>query len=133
MVSFSDNQNINLLSVQKDVFKEEAAFPEGGNTLLNPDDEWPSDDSEDVDYNPDRRENSSSIGVAGTDDDVSEEELSSNCSVESDDSTDDEILCGRRQRRDVDYRKLYDVSIETSFYMVSGKQKRDFLRGSEQF
>lgn len=42
----------------------------------------------------------------------------------SDDSSDAEILCGRRQRRDVDYRKLYDVSIQNFIaYVVSTGQK----------
>ncbi|KAF3452738.1 hypothetical protein FNV43_RR03171 [Rhamnella rubrinervis] len=92
----------------QDVFKEEAAFPDGANALLNPDEEWPSDDSEDDDYNPERKENSCSISGAGSDDNMSDDELSSNSSVASDESTDAEIICGRRQRRDVDYKKLYD-------------------------
>ncbi|XP_060674905.1 pathogenesis-related homeodomain protein isoform X1 [Ziziphus jujuba] len=92
----------------QDVFKEEAAFPDGANSLLNPDEEWPSDDSEDDDYNPDRRENSCSISGAATGDDVSDDELSSNSSAASGESTDAEIICSRRQRRDVDYKKLYD-------------------------
>lgn len=92
----------------EDVFKEEAALPEDGNAALNPDDEWPSDDSADDDYDPERGENSSSIGGAETDNNASDVEYSSNGIVGSDDSSDAEILCGRRQRRDVDYRKLYD-------------------------
>lgn len=107
---FSNNQSDEFIFFGKDVFKEEAALPEDGNASLLPDDEWPSDDSEDDDYNPERIENSNSIGGAGTDDNMSEDEISSNSSVGSDESTDAEILHGRRQRRDVDYRKLYDVS-----------------------
>lgn len=98
--------------MEQDVFKEEAAFPDGANAFLNPDEEWPSDDSEDDDYNPERKEKSCSISGAGSDDNMSDDELSSNSSVASDESTDAEIICGRRQRRDVDYKKLYDVSIK---------------------
>lgn len=106
-------------------------MPEDGNASLIPDDEWPSDDSEDDDYNPERRENSSSIGGAGTDDNVSEDEFSSNFTVGSDESSDAEVVCGRRQRRDVDYRKLYDVSISNFIvYLVSRKGKRAYLPGS---
>lgn len=32
-------------------------------------------------------------------------------SLDSNESTDGEIVCGPRQRRAVDYKKLYDVSI----------------------
>ncbi|KAM0963587.1 hypothetical protein ACFX1T_022607 [Malus domestica] len=92
----------------QDVFKEEAAFPDGENSLLNPDEEWPSDDSEDDDYKPERNVNSCSISRGGSDDNVSEEELSTDVSVGSDESTDGEIVSGRRQRRSVDYKKLYD-------------------------
>ncbi|KDO61898.1 hypothetical protein CISIN_1g0067541mg [Citrus sinensis] len=63
--SFSVNSN------WQDIFKEEAAFPDGCSALLNQEEEWPSDDSEDDDYNPERRENSCSISRAGTDDDPS--------------------------------------------------------------
>lgn len=92
----------------EDVFREEAAFPEDGNASLNPDDEWPSDDSADENYDPGRGENGSSDDGTGTDDSASDYEYLSNGSIGSDDSTDAEILSGRRQRRDVDYRKLYD-------------------------
>ncbi|CAL2225854.1 unnamed protein product [Prunus armeniaca] len=92
----------------QDVFKEEAAFPDGENSLLNPDEEWPSDDSEDDDYNPERNENSCSFSMGGTEDNASDDELSTDVSVGSDESTDGEVVSGRRQRRRVDYKKLYD-------------------------
>ncbi|KAG7966085.1 hypothetical protein I3843_08G032600 [Carya illinoinensis] len=117
----------------QDLFKEAAAFPDGGNAILDPEEEWPSDDSDDDDYNPDRRENSSMISGAETDDNVSDDisistslswsldgELFSgkegmgcgnhfaNASLDSEESTDGEIICGPRQRRAVDYKKLYD-------------------------
>lgn len=34
-----------------------------------------------------------------------------NTFLDSDESTEGEIICGPRQRRAVDYKKLYDVSI----------------------
>ncbi|KAG6705890.1 hypothetical protein I3842_07G199700 [Carya illinoinensis] len=117
----------------QDVFKEEAAFPDGENAILDPEEEWPSDDSDDDDYNPERRENSSMIGGAESDDNVSDDISSStslswsldieffsgkegmlcenhfaNNSLDSDESTDGGIICGPRQRRAVDYKKLYD-------------------------
>ncbi|KAJ0030846.1 hypothetical protein Pint_14013 [Pistacia integerrima] len=117
----------------QDIFKEEAAFPDGGSTLLNQEEDWPSDDSEDHDYNPERRENSCSISGAETDDDASSstslswssdgeafsksmrwemegndyKQYSGDSSIGSDENSDGEIICGRRQRRTVDYKKLY--------------------------
>ncbi|XP_065849292.1 pathogenesis-related homeodomain protein isoform X2 [Euphorbia lathyris] len=120
----------------QDIFKE-AAVPDGGHILLNPEEEWPSDDSEDDDYDPEGRENS--ISGAGTGDDASGDASSSTSlgwssdgevfsgsrkwementdfgnqsiysSLGSDESSDGEIVYGRRQRRAVDYRKLYDL------------------------
>ncbi|KAG6741084.1 hypothetical protein POTOM_056568 [Populus tomentosa] len=120
----------------QDIFKEEAAVPDGGNMLLNPEEEWPSDDSEDDDYDPERRENI--MSGAGTDDDASDDTSNSTrlswssdgevfsgsrrwevdgldfrnnsiySSLDSDETSDGEIICGRRQRRAVDYKKLYN-------------------------
>ncbi|KAL6191770.1 hypothetical protein ACLB2K_038159 [Fragaria x ananassa] len=95
-------------STWQDVFKEEAAFPDGGNLLLNPDEEWPSDESDDDDYNPDRNVNSCSVSREGSDDNASDDELSTDGSIGSDESTDGDIVSGRRQRSSVDYKKLYD-------------------------
>ncbi|XP_031259185.1 pathogenesis-related homeodomain protein-like isoform X1 [Pistacia vera] len=118
---------------EHDIFKEEAAFPDGGSALLNQEEDWPSDDSEDHDYNPERRENSCSISGAETDDDASSstslswssdgeafsksmrwemegndyKQYSGDSSIGSDENSDGEIICGRRQRRTVDYKKLY--------------------------
>ncbi|KAK4854200.1 hypothetical protein QYF36_020423 [Acer negundo] len=118
----------------QDIFKEEAAIPEGGDALLNQEVDWPSDDSEDHDYNPERRENSCSISASGTDDDASSstslswssdgegfmgskrwamevndyKNYSVDSGIGSDETSDAEIICGRRQRHAVDYRKLYD-------------------------
>ncbi|XP_010273545.1 PREDICTED: pathogenesis-related homeodomain protein isoform X2 [Nelumbo nucifera] len=44
----------------QDVFKEAAELPDGGSASLNPEEEWPSDDSEDCDYDPERNEKSCS-------------------------------------------------------------------------
>ncbi|KAI4335360.1 hypothetical protein L6164_014012 [Bauhinia variegata] len=112
----------------QDVFKEEAAFPDGDTALLNPEEEWPSDDSEDDDYNPEKREDNHSISTEDTDDVASDDLSNSPCSwslegdfsvgkeatgheavnscIDSDESG--EIACGRRQRKAVDYKKLYD-------------------------
>ncbi|XP_057979315.1 pathogenesis-related homeodomain protein isoform X2 [Malania oleifera] len=122
----------------QDIFKEEAAFPDGGSAPLKPEEEWPSDDSEDDDYDPARNENSSSSSRAGTESNASDDTSSFSSlswslevlsgsgrlvkrhrdskidsvdiafSGDSDDTTDHEIINGRRQRRIVDYKKLYD-------------------------
>ncbi|KAL6977859.1 hypothetical protein U1Q18_026642 [Sarracenia purpurea var. burkii] len=122
----------------QDIFKEEAALPDNGGALQDPEQEWPSDDSKDDDYDPEKNENSCSYGRAGSEadssDDVSissslwslEDEVLSESGrpsksrrggwnssfesaigVDSDETTDYEILSGPRQRRAVDYKKLY--------------------------
>ncbi|XP_047171390.1 pathogenesis-related homeodomain protein isoform X1 [Vigna umbellata] len=121
--------HFSLHSAWQDVFKEEAAIPDGETTLLNPVEEWPSDDSEDDDYDPERKEDSHNINMEGTNDSasddlssstslcysddehspvhgVSHEYLFANTSIDSDESEDK--ACGRRQRKAVDYKKLYD-------------------------
>ncbi|KAL5098185.1 hypothetical protein RYX36_002512 [Vicia faba] len=120
-----------LDSTWQDVFKEEAAIPDGDTGLLNQEEEWPSDDPEDDDYNPDMKEDShGGNNTDGNDDNASDDSSSSGsmwslngeCSlldegleyysvshgcIDSDESG--EIACGRRQRTAVDYLKLYDV------------------------
>ncbi|WVZ20142.1 hypothetical protein V8G54_007464 [Vigna mungo] len=119
-----------LDSSWQDVFKEEAAVPDGDIALLSPEEEWPSDDPEDDDYNPERKEDSHSINTEGADENASNDSTSSlslwslneecppvdedlslqyysvNSFIDSDESG--EIACGRRQRKAVDYKKLYD-------------------------
>ncbi|MCL7048402.1 hypothetical protein MKW94_022456 [Papaver nudicaule] len=137
----------------QDVFKE-AAIENEENASLNPEDDWPSDESDDDDYDPERNEMSCSISGTGVKDDMADQASSSSsflwtCDEEanlqsrsllendgcpeggfyqskhrgknsdknslskmidnksSDGSTDLEIS-HRRQRRDVDYRKLHD-------------------------
>lgn len=121
----------------QDIFKEEAALPDGEVALGEQ--EWPSDDSEDDDYDPDRVENcekftrigsesdgsddaSSSTSLSSLDDEaLSEPEtlvarnknrissnIDSSVGVAMEDTSDCEVLSGPRQRRAVDYRKLYD-------------------------
>lgn len=120
----------------QDIFKEEVNRPEANNSYLNPADEWPSEDSEDEDYDPESNENSGE--KIGGDESFSNDS-SSSCSLFY--SSDDAISYGesehridadfvdlivntdtgeinscetvsyRRQRRDVDYKKLHDVSI----------------------
>ncbi|KAF6155614.1 hypothetical protein GIB67_034709, partial [Kingdonia uniflora] len=143
---FSPNSN------WQDVFKEEAVTPDCKNQL-NPEEEWPSDESDDDDYDPERNENNFSFSRTNTEEEMSgyasssswtsEKEatlhsgrlgndgisngkfysdkcrsgdddkvnfLSSFNNLDSDDTT-DHITDYRRQRRDVDYKKLYDVSM----------------------
>ncbi|ESW26710.1 hypothetical protein PHAVU_003G141400 [Phaseolus vulgaris] len=121
--------HFSLHSAWQDVFKEEAAIPDGETALLNPEEEWPSDDSEDDDYDPERKEDSPNINMEGTNDSASDDLSSStslcysddeyspvdgvsheylfvNSSIDSDESEDK--ACGRRQRKAVDYKQLYD-------------------------
>ncbi|KAI3754717.1 hypothetical protein L1987_54506 [Smallanthus sonchifolius] len=127
----------------QDIFKVEATLPEGGDTILNQE-EWPSDDSGDDDYDPDRIEKqenscsnsrvcsadessdddsdaSGSYSLLSLDDEVLDDEsckLIRNTDLESTSTdfigldsgsgSDCEFVTGRRQRRSVDYRKLYD-------------------------
>ncbi|CAA2938159.1 pathogenesis-related homeodomain isoform X1 [Olea europaea subsp. europaea] len=120
----------------QDVFKEEALLPDGGDSMLCPEQEWPSDDSEDDDYDPERIEPSCSDSMASSESDGSEysssflgsledeplslsgrnEERRKECQdiyseligVDSDENNDGEAVCGRRQRSTVDYLKLHD-------------------------
>ncbi|KAI3977908.1 hypothetical protein MKX01_036748 [Papaver californicum] len=60
----------------QDIFKEAATGPDE-NASLNPGDEWPSDESDDDDYDPERNEMSCSISGKGTKDGVADEASSS--------------------------------------------------------
>ncbi|KAF8392806.1 hypothetical protein HHK36_021043 [Tetracentron sinense] len=137
----------------QDIFKEAAVFPDGESAKFNPDEDWPSDDSEDDDYDPESNENCYSCSRSGTNENVSDDTSSSSSlywsfgeetnsqsrrsvndgapnggssrvksrslgsdnyfedsmiNTHSDDTTDHETISGRRQRKDVDYKKLYD-------------------------
>ncbi|KAI3443417.1 hypothetical protein Pfo_000082 [Paulownia fortunei] len=116
----------------QDVFKEEAALPDGGNSMLCQEEEWPSDDSEDDDYDPDRIEHSCSDSMSRSESDASDysssflgsledetgtvEERSNRSfdnsleliGVDSDEINSGEVVCRPRQRAAVDYIKLYD-------------------------
>lgn len=123
----------------QEIFKIEATLPDGGDTLLNQE-EWPSDESGDDDYDPERAEKrdsgcsgessddndaSSSYSFQSLEDEVLDDEylkLGRNKGLESTSTdfigpgpgsgsgsgSDCELVSGRRQRRSVDYRKLYD-------------------------
>ncbi|CAH9140936.1 unnamed protein product [Cuscuta epithymum] len=80
----------------EDIFKEEAALPKDDeNSSLYPEHEWPSDDSEDDDYDPEKIENSSSKSTNNHESGVSDDGGSSS----SLGSLEDEPLCGRQQKR----------------------------------
>ncbi|KAF7806675.1 Pathogenesis-related homeodomain protein [Senna tora] len=137
--------HFSLDSTWQDVFKEEASIPDSDTRLLNQEEEWPSDDSDDDDYNPEGREDSHNIGTEGIDDNASDglssssslwasdvecspgkegvehEFVSVNSCQDSDGSG--EIACGRRRRKAVDYQKLY--------YEMFGKDAPSFEQVSE--
>ncbi|XP_010447786.1 PREDICTED: pathogenesis-related homeodomain protein-like isoform X2 [Camelina sativa] len=115
----------------QDIFKEEASLPIGSEATVNNEADWPSDDSKDDDYDPEMREkgggsssNVSGGGGGGGDNDgeSSSTSLSSdgvalstgsweghgfNNMVEQCETSNEEAVCGPRQRRTVDYTKLY--------------------------
>ncbi|CAA7048827.1 unnamed protein product [Microthlaspi erraticum] len=114
----------------QDIFNEEASLPIGSEAALNTEVDWPSDDSEDGDYDPETKENSvastrRSISDDGGGDDDGESD-SSSVSLASDgealstgswegdsnmmelcETSNEEAVSGPRQRRTVDYTKLY--------------------------
>lgn len=131
----------------EEIFKEATTGPDVENTYLNPAEEWPSEDSEDEDYNPEINENnnsrtgaeenmagdssSSSSIFCSSDEAMSYSESRHNnvneisyhvehrdrneadfvdsiINTESGETNDCEIVNYRRQRRDVDYKKLHD-------------------------
>jgi hypothetical protein len=115
----------------QDIFNEEASLPIGSEATVNNEADWPSDDSKDDDYDPEMRENgggnSSNVsGDGGGDND--EESISTSLSLSSDgvalstgsweghrlsnmveqcETSNEETVCGPRQRRTVDYTQLY--------------------------
>lgn len=122
----------------QDIFKE-ATNPDVDNACLNSTGEWPSEDSADEDYDPetncnnhsrtvtDESESSdacSSSGVYYTSDEASSYSnrprnhyldgtfghIINEHFVDSGEAGDCDITNYRRQRRDVDYKKLHDVS-----------------------
>ncbi|XP_010438239.1 PREDICTED: pathogenesis-related homeodomain protein [Camelina sativa] len=129
----------------QDIFKEEASLPIGSKATVNNEADWPSDDSKDDDYDPEMRENgggsSSNVSGGGGDDNDGESistSLSSdgvalstgsweghgfNNMVEHCETSNEETVCGPRQRRTVDYTKLY--------YEMFGKDAGLQEQGSE--
>ncbi|KAK9665154.1 hypothetical protein RND81_14G093900 [Saponaria officinalis] len=122
----------------QDIFKEEALLSGAGLNDVNREQEWPDDDSDDNDYNPETGEIYSSSRCNAMDDSGSREESStssSSCSLESEvywesglstesneissdkrhlhhncvaDCNDNDVISGPRKRSAVDYKKLYD-------------------------
>lgn len=109
---------------------------DGGGSILDPEQDFPSDDSEDDDFDPENSENCScSYSRTGSEDDASgatssssslffpggelfsgletveERTWKTNFGADSNETSDCEILGGRRQRKEVNYQKLYDVSV----------------------
>ncbi|KAJ6854020.1 pathogenesis-related homeodomain protein isoform X1 [Iris pallida] len=111
----------------EEIFEEATTVPDTENTP-NPE-EWPSEDSEDEDYCPDKTEHSNS--KTGIEEIVSDDASSSSSlfcssidvSIDSGEASDCEITNYRRQRRDVDYKKLYDE--------MFGKELNDSEQQSE--
>lgn len=118
--------------MDKDIFNEEASLPIGSEATLNNEADWPSDDSKDDDYDPEMRETGggNSSNVSGDNDGGGGESISTSLSLSSDgvalstgsweghrlsnmleqcETSNEETVCGPRQRRTVDYTKLYYV------------------------
>ncbi|KAK4370022.1 hypothetical protein RND71_009497 [Anisodus tanguticus] len=96
----------------EDIFKEEALQPEDGESLC-PEQDWPSDDSEDDDYDPEKVANSHSSstdsferkpGYGSGGKDYWSEQIAGIDYEE----TDFKVLSGPRQRKAVEYIKLND-------------------------
>ncbi|CAN7108910.1 unnamed protein product [Brassica rapa subsp. narinosa] len=108
----------------QDIFNEEASLPVGCEATLNKEADWPSDDSEDGDYDPETKDKSSSKSDSGGGDDGASVSSSSvslasdgvalstgswegGNMVDSGETSNEETVCGPRQRKTVDYTKLY--------------------------
>ncbi|CAN7070377.1 unnamed protein product [Brassica oleracea var. botrytis] len=110
----------------QDIFNEEASLPVGCEATLNKEADWPSDDSEDGDYDPETKDKSSNKSDSGGGGDNDGESVSSSSvslasdgvalstgsweggnMVESGETSNEETVCGPRQRKTVDYTKLY--------------------------
>ncbi|GMP36706.1 hypothetical protein CsSME_00008744 [Camellia sinensis var. sinensis] len=85
----------------QEIFKEEAALPDGGGAFLDPEQEWPSDDSEDDDYDPEKIENSCSYSRAGSEaDDLDDEMFGKDALVSEQISEDEDWGPAKRKRRE---------------------------------
>ncbi|KAK1268461.1 hypothetical protein QJS04_geneDACA013956 [Acorus gramineus] len=127
--------NFLVNSIWQDIFKESANYSDEENTCLDAAEEWPSEDSQDDDYDPERNEES--CNGAGTEGDATDESACSSSfywssdegsprvkftnrnpsnaslfdsmtSINFEDTSDVEIMNCRRRRKDVDYKKLHD-------------------------
>ncbi|KAL0903402.1 hypothetical protein M5K25_027778 [Dendrobium thyrsiflorum] len=97
----------------EDIFKEAVFGPDAEGACSNLVEDWPSDDSEDEDYCPDNNtaefeENFSDDACSSVDSIFSSDASLNFVNCLGSDESGDEITSYRRQRRDVDYRKLYD-------------------------
>ncbi|KAL5699559.1 hypothetical protein ACHQM5_030442 [Ranunculus cassubicifolius] len=115
----------------QDIFLEAAIECDHEDTSLYPEGDWPSDDSEDDDYDPERIEKMSSYTVMGSEENTTDDASSSSsldwtsgdddlCSgrlvsdrilegiPDDPDGSTDHIVYRRRHHGDVDYKKLHD-------------------------
>ena len=140
-----------IFHIFQEIFAEAASIANGECTAAGNGEEWPSDDSEDDDYDPEKRESRNEIGYENNTSDSGNSSGWSESSKETDNESDasltdnlngyiskgrkrnrdndekngqeaiiylesdendgsDMPVSGRRQRRDVDYKKLHDVS-----------------------
>lgn len=112
-------------------------MPDGRESLLCQEQDWPSEDSEDDDYDPEKGESSSHNCVADSESDASGydhgssslrsleddaaflfEEYQNNSAAVDSDGADCELLYGPRHRKSVDYIKLNDVSTQVFMHVV---------------
>ncbi|GAB2219096.1 hypothetical protein Droror1_Dr00006724 [Drosera rotundifolia] len=117
----------------EDIFREEASLPDNEMKLLNPEEEWPDDDSEDNDYDPDREENDGyrpTIGVKNSEDGRLGSALS-NLGSSSDGDTCVESGSSENESMASKYCSLMDCTVargpdeQTDHEIVSGPRRRD--------
>ncbi|KAL8223064.1 hypothetical protein R6Q57_020463 [Mikania cordata] len=114
----------------QDIFKIEATLPDGGDTILNQED-WPSDDSGDDDYDPDRvetHEHSCSNSRAGSVGESSNDDydVSSSYSLLS---LDDEVLDDESGKL---VRNMHLESTSTGFIGPGSGSDCEFVSGRRQ-
>ncbi|KAL9264690.1 Pathogenesis-related homeodomain protein-like protein [Drosera capensis] len=125
----------------ENIFREEASLPDNEMKLLNPDEEWPDDDSEDNDYDPEREENDGyrpTIGVKNSEDGRLGSTSSSlgsssdgDTCVESGSSENESMASKNCSSKD--YTVARDPDEQTDHEIVSGPRRRDAVDYREMF